>query len=85
MAASSPYIWPDTVSQSEHMDPEKKNLIKEIQGNLSRIPFYGLRGAKDQRACEPGGYLAIKRLTIFPTIYLWRPVALTFGWTLSVS
>ena len=50
MAASSPYIWPDTVSQSEHMDPEKKNSIKEIQGNLSRILLYGLRGAKDQRA-----------------------------------
>ena len=43
MAASSPYIWPDTVSQSEHMDPAKKNSIKKIQGNLSRIPFYGLR------------------------------------------
>ena len=40
MAASSPYIWLDTVSQLEYMNPEKKNLIKEIQGNLSRIPFH---------------------------------------------
>ena len=46
MAASSPYIWPDTVSQSEHMDPAKKNSIMKIQENLSRIPFWGLRVPK---------------------------------------
>lgn len=56
-----------------------------VEFPLSWGPFYGLKGAEDQRACEPGGYLPIKRLTIFPTIYVWRPAALTFGRTLSVS
>ena len=56
MAASSPYIWLDTVSQSEHMDPAKKNSIKKIQGNLSRIPFYGLRLRKIN---EPASWVDI--------------------------
>ena len=56
-----------------------------VEFPLSWGPFYGLKGAEDQRACKPGGYLPIKRLTIFPTIYVWRPAALTFGRTLSVS
>ena len=128
MAASSPYIWPDTVSESKHMDQENKNesinncfflgsctkichkvifmawrvhckCLLGIQGDnevflqygssrekiwsknqidlssfwsLSWGPFYGLRGAEDQRACKLGGYLPIKRLTIFPTIYVWQ-------------
>ena len=56
-----------------------------VEFPLSWGPFYGLKGAEDQRLCKPGGYLPIKRLTIFPTIYVWRPAALTFGRTLSVS
>ena len=62
MAASSPYIWPDTVSQSEHMDPAKKNLIKKSNGFEVFFSFLvcGLKDVKDQRACKLGRCLAIK-------------------------
>ena len=69
MAASSPYIWPDTVSQSEHMDPKKKNSIKKIsqkifQKVIQGVLFMAWRVPKS-KSLWAGWIFTYKKVTIF--------------------